>query len=63
MKQKIIALILLTISISVYAGPTYQDIPGISAQDNQRIKQTLEKHENYKGRKVATLDADGTVIG
>jgi hypothetical protein len=41
MKQKIIALILLTISISIYAGPTYQDIPGISVKNNQLIKHTL----------------------
>ncbi|MFT5950223.1 MAG: phosphoserine phosphatase [Francisella sp.] len=63
MKQKIIALILLTISISIYAGPTYQDIPGISVKNNQLIKHTLEKYENSKDRKVATFDADGTVIG
>lgn len=63
MKQKLITLILLTISVVAYAVPAYQNVPGISAQDNQRIKQTLEKYENYEGRKVATFDADGTVIG
>ncbi|MGQ4002939.1 haloacid dehalogenase-like hydrolase [Francisellaceae bacterium CB300] len=63
MKQKIITLVLLIITTSIYAAPTYQNIPGISTQDNQRIKQTLEKYEDYKGRKVATFDADGTVIG
>ena len=61
--KKTIALILLTISISAYAIPTYQNIPGISIQNNQLIKHTLEKYENYQGRKVATFDADGTVIG
>ena len=61
--KKTIILILLTISISAYAVPIYQNIIGISIQNNRLIKDTLEKYENYKGRKVATFDADGTVIG
>lgn len=61
--KKILTIMLLIITVSAYAVPAYQNVPGISAQDNQRIKQTLEKYENYEGRKVATFDADGTVIG
>ncbi|AIT09597.1 hypothetical protein LO80_06230 [Candidatus Francisella endociliophora] len=61
--KKIITFVLFIASVTIYAVPLYQNIPGISNQDNQRIKQTLEKYENYQGRKVATFDADGTVIG
>lgn len=69
LRKKSKQLFILTITFALAlttltaAPPTYKYINGFSKEVNYKIEKTLQKYVSYDGRKIATFDMDGTVIG
>ncbi len=61
--KKVVIFLALICLVGCSKHDSYQNITGVSAQTNQQIKSFLIASKNVKGRKVATFDMDGTVIG
>ena len=71
MKKVRYGAVILTLSLIIFVFNgcakkpvvSYRNIKGFSAEANLQLKDFFAKTHNYKGRKIATFDMDGTVIG
>lgn len=57
------AFALFTVLIVFACGPGGGDIPGASPEVERAFQDFLKRTRDYKGRKIAVFDGDGTVFG
>lgn len=63
MRKIIILLFIFITNISLINAQKYNYIKGWSKEANTKIEKFLNSVKNYKDRKVAVFDCDGTVFG
>lgn len=63
MRKIIIILFIFITNISLINAQKYNYIKGWSKEANTKIEKFLDSVKNYKDRKVAVFDCDGTVFG
>ena len=66
LKLSIVLLFIIALSLNFCSGSSglyFKPINGFTDQTNNMLEGFFEKYQNYKGRKVAVFDGDGTVMG